>query len=162
MLWSALFSTLSTRNIGNLYCVTQYNQSCKLKIQYKNNLTFISVNCICSGVLCYGIVLEPRQPSVIMRLQYFDSRTDTQTDRQTDRQADSKHVCEDTLRLQRCVAHSIHRRQFRLIESNVKCSYLKIDLEMEFFGRCFICLRPPPLLWPLAPPLPLHTEYVYT
>jgi hypothetical protein len=27
-------------------------------------------------------------------------------------------------------------------------------------GRCFICLRPPPLLWPHSPPF--HTVYVYS
>jgi hypothetical protein len=139
------FSNFEYSQYWNLYYVTQYNQSRQLKKQYENKLTFISVNCInWSGVLCYGIALELRQPSVIMRLQYFDSRTDTQTDRQ----ADSKHVCEDTLRLQRCVAHSIHRigRLVRLLESNVKCRHLKNLPRKGLCGRCLICMRPPPLL----------------
>jgi hypothetical protein len=38
-------------------------------------------------------------------------------------------------------------KKIRLIESNVKCCYKKIDLyRVGLCGRCFICMRPPPLL----------------
>ncbi len=42
------------------------------------------------------------------------------------------------------------RRKIRLIESNAKCRYLKKGL----CGRCLICMRPLPLLWPHTPPPP--------
>ena len=41
---------------------------------------------------------------------------------------------------------SKYRRKIRLIESNVKCRYLKNWPVKGLCGRCFICLRPPPLL----------------
>ncbi len=52
------------------------------------------------------------------------------------------------------------QRKIRLIEGNAKCRYLKNWPVKGLCGRCFICLRPPPLPWPHIPP-PLHTVYVY-
>ncbi len=63
---------------------------------------------------------------------------------------------------------SVMRRKIRLIESNAKYRYLKKLPVKGLCGRCFICLRPRPLLWGRGPPMtpysppPLHTVYVYT
>ncbi len=56
------------------------------------------------------------------------------------------------------------RGKIRLIESNTKGHYLKKNWPVKgICGRCFICLRPPPLLWPnTPPPLTQCTVYVYT
>ncbi len=55
-------------------------------------------------------------------------------------------------------------RKIRLIENNAKCRYLKNQPVKGLSGRCFICLRPPPLLWPYtpSPPYKLYSVYVYT
>ncbi len=43
-----------------------------------------------------------------------------------------------------------YRRKIRLIECNDKCRYLNKLTCKGICGRCFICLRPPPLLPPLT------------
>jgi hypothetical protein len=53
-----------------------------------------------------------------------------------------------------------HRRKIRLVECNAKCRYPKYWPVKGLSGRCFICLRPSPLLWPHTPPP--YTLYVYT
>ncbi len=46
----------------------------------------------------------------------------------------------------------IGRRKIWLMESNGKCRYLKNCPVKGLCGRCFICLRPPSLLWPHTRP----------
>ncbi len=53
------------------------------------------------------------------------------------------------------------RRKIRLIECNAKCRYLKNWPVKGLCCRCFVCLRPPPLLWPHSPPLTHCTVYLY-
>ncbi len=55
-------------------------------------------------------------------------------------------------------------RKIRLIECNAKCRYLKNWHVKGLCGRCVICMRPPPLLWPHYPPFyTLHgTVYLFT
>ncbi len=52
-------------------------------------------------------------------------------------------------------------RKITLKESNAKCRYLKKWPVKELCGRCFICLRPPPLLYDAKHPSSLHTAYMY-
>ncbi len=60
------------------------------------------------------------------------------------------------------VKERVARRKIRLIESNAKCRYLKIELVKGLCGRCFICLRPTPNpLTLLSPPL-THCIRVYS
>ncbi len=56
--------------------------------------------------------------------------------------------------------HIPGHRKIRLKESNAKC--LKKWPVKGLCGRCFICLRPPPLRWPHTPSLPIHNVYLYT
>ncbi len=54
-----------------------------------------------------------------------------------------------------CQTHDL----IHYIDTNAKCRYLKKFTYKGTLRQVFICLRPPPLLWPHTPP---HTVFAYT
>ncbi len=69
----------------------------------------------------------------------------------------------DPVRVWSTIFNRLLRRKIRLIECNSNCCCLKIEPQKELCCRCFICLRPPPLLWPPTPrPNTLYTCVRYT